>query len=429
VLTRPERTRRIGLAVTCAVLLLASIAPTAGAEPLRREGPPAGPAGNDRSRKVFDPRVTHEIAFEIAPEDLPKLQYGVDERVPARMTFDGRTLESVGVRLKHGFGSFRALDGKAGFSIKTDEFVDNRLLYGVARFTLGNAVFEPSFVTESLAYDVFRSNRIPAPRTALARVTLNGEAFGLYVMRETYDRRFLARHFSNPDGNLYEAPFDADVSDPRLELRTNEGRNDKSDIERLARVLATTPDDELLAAVGKLVDVDELFRYWAVEAIVGSWDGYVASSDFPVPVDDPSRVANSRPNNYYVYHDLGKNKLLVLPWGADASFGTGVRTGNPSEMKVLSPPKANATLAARLYALPGGPERLRAAIGDVLDHGWHPDALLARADGLAELVRANGLTSPREENTIADFEAALAARRRFVLERDAAVRAELGTTP
>jgi spore coat protein CotH len=263
----------------------------------------------------------------------------------------------------------------------------------------------------------------------LASATVNGEPFGLYVMRETYDRRFLARHFGNPDGNLYEAPFDVDVSDPRLELRTNEGRNDKSDIERLARVVATTPDDKLLAAVGRMVDLDEFFRYWAVEAVVGSWDGYVALSDLPVPVDDPSRIENSRPNNYYVYHDLGKDKLLVLPWGADASFGTGVRTGNPWETKVLSPPKANAKLAARLYSLPGGPERLRAAVTEVLDRGWHPDALVGRADGLAALVRADGLASPREENSLADFETAFAGRRRFVLEREAAVRAELAATP
>ena len=147
---RPQRARRIALTATCAALVLASTAPSVGTD-VRRDRPGAGPAENDRSRRVFDSRVTHEIAFEIAPEDLPKLQYGVDERVSARMTFDGRTLESVGVRLKHGFGSFRSLDQKAGFSIKTDEFVDDRLLNGVARFTLGNAVWEPSFVTESMS--------------------------------------------------------------------------------------------------------------------------------------------------------------------------------------------------------------------------------------------------------------------------------------
>ena len=61
----------------------------------------------------------------------------------------------------------------------------------------------------------------------------------------------------------------------------------------------------------------------------------------------------------------------------------------------------------------------------MLDHAWNTDALLARADSLAALVRANGLPASREQWTIDDFEAAFAQRRAFIADRDAAVRAEL----
>ncbi len=33
---------------------------------------------------------------------------------------------------------------------------------------------------------------------------MNGETFGLYVIRETYDERMLAQYFADPTGNLYE---------------------------------------------------------------------------------------------------------------------------------------------------------------------------------------------------------------------------------
>lgn len=64
------------------------------------------------------------------------------------------------------------MSGKPGFSIKTDEFVDDQELFGITRFTLGNALWDHSFVNEHLVYETFRAAGIPAPRTALARVTL-----------------------------------------------------------------------------------------------------------------------------------------------------------------------------------------------------------------------------------------------------------------
>ncbi len=83
----------------------------------------------------------------------------------------------------------------------------------------------------------------------------------------------------------------------------------------------------------------------------------------------------------------------------------------------------------RVYAQPGEPERFRAALTSVLDQAWHPEKLVARAHALAALVRANGLTSPREETTMATFEAALADRIAFINERAAAVRAQLAAAP
>jgi len=48
-------------------------------------------------------------------------------------------------------------------------------------------------VNEPLVYSVYEVAGIPAPRTALARVTVNGETFGIYVLRETYNHQDLAR--------------------------------------------------------------------------------------------------------------------------------------------------------------------------------------------------------------------------------------------
>jgi spore coat protein CotH len=409
--------------MTASFLAAAGVA-TSGALTGRTEAQ-AVTALPDPSRRLFDPSVVHAVSLKVAPADVPALAAGEHDRVPATMTVDGTTRRLTGVRLLGGSGS-RTLDGKPGFSVKVDEFVKDREVFGMRRFALGNSVGDASFVDEHVTYDVFRRAGIPAPRTALATVQVNGEPFGLYVLREAYDKEFLDRNFDDPDGNLYEASYGTDLSDPRLEPRTNENRNKKSDIAALKRVVDTTTDDAYPTAVGRLVDLPELFRYWAVEALTACWDGYVAQVYVPFANTDPAIVIGNRePNNYYAYHDPASGKFVVLPSGAEQSLGNGIEPAGAPAL-TFTAPKAGARTMARLEFLPGTGERLRSNITRVLDRAWDTDALLARADEIAALVRANGLTAPREERGIDEFELAFEARRSFIAQRVAAVRAELG---
>ena len=421
------RSRYACAAVT---LLLGASAVVMGATTgAQARAPIASKSSRDPSARLFDTSVAHEVSIEIAPDNVRLLGIS-DTRIPADLTFDGRTLRDVGIRFKQGLGSYRPITGKSAFSIETDEFVDDQQLFGVERFTLGNSVWDPSFVSEQLAYSVFRTAGIPAPRTTYANVRVNGEHFGLYVLRETYDKRFLERNFRDPEGNLYEAPFGVDISDTSMELRTNESRNDKSDIEELAAVVRDAPDSKFLASAADLVDLREFFTYWAVETIVTHWDGYVSLSWAPFfNLDNPARNDNYRPNNYYVYWDPQRGKFVILPHGADLTFGNALWSESGAATRAWSPPKEGSLFAVRVYSIPGGHERLRNRMLWVLDTVWDPEALLRETDALAALVRANGLTAGREETTMAEFEAALALRRAFIVERAPAVRAELAAIP
>jgi hypothetical protein len=331
----------------------------------------------------------------------------------------------AGVRLK-GFSQFQGLDQKPAFSIETDEFVDGVLLFDVDRFTLGNATWDHSFVAEQLVYELYRAAGVPAARTALARVTVNGETFGLYVMRETYDERWLEQYFADPSGNLYESPGGG--PDTVLELRTNERRDDTSDLAAIAEVVATASDDEYRTAIDAVVDVDELLTYWAIEALTAHWDGYAYDLTPPelVPDADPP-LANPYPNNFYAYHDPETGRFVLIPHGADLSFGLGAGFTydvDPST-PVLIRPKVDATIATRLWADPAFQVELADRIRWVLDEIWDVESLTARVDRFAELVRADGLTGTREFISMARFEDALAARKDFLTRRPEAVRAEL----
>ena len=383
------------------------------------------PSSSELPAVLFDQTVVHQVAMEISDDDLGSLDPPTDDRVPVDLTVDGVTADRAGVRLKQGSSQFQGLDAKPGFSIETDEFVDGLEVFGVDRFTLGNATWDRSFVAEQLVYELYRGAGIPAARTALARVRLNGEDLGLYVMRETYDERWLAQYFDDPTGNLYES---GGATDTVLELRTNKDRNDTSDLDAVAEVVATAPDEDFRGAIETLVDVDELLTYWAIEALTAHWDGYVYDITAPGRVPPPVRpVGNPWPNNFYSYHDPETDRFVFIPHGADLAFG--LRAGSNDDIDPTTPvlvaPKQRATIPARLWDAPAFRDELAERIEWVLDEIWDEQGLIERVDLLAGLVRADGLTGARESVTIAEFEDALADRKDFLTRRDDAVRVEL----
>jgi spore coat protein H len=378
------------------------------------------PAPPDESDQIFDQSFVHEIDLTVSPGDLAQLSPDNDLRVPCTFRFDGVVLEEVGVRLKTGAGSRRELTEKAGFSLKFDEFVNGQLLLGgVKKLTLGNAVEDDSFIAEQMAFEVFRAAGIPAPRTAYANVSVNGELFGLYVIREAIDKRFLAKNFADNEGNLYEGSFRVDVTDVDfLSLDTNEQANDRSDIIALSDAVFSAPAGQFTAQAETLVDLDEFFTYWAVEAVIYHWDGYAVAGDF-------GDFSCCSPNNYYVYHDPTSDRLLWLPHGADMTFGIHRQELGELFTNVFSAPDPRARFATRLFAEPGTQERLAAAVEGVLA-AWDTEALLAKADLLADLVRQEGFRADREETSREAFEQELALHRQFIAERKDIVLGQLG---
>jgi hypothetical protein len=318
------------------------------------------------------------------------------------------------VRLKEP-GSARPLGEKPGFSFKTNEFVKGRSLHGVKKFVFNNAVQDPSFLSEFMAYDLWRRAGVPARRAAHARVRLNGDYLGVYVVAESYEGGFLDRTFADDSGNLYEGAPGVDLTDVDvLELDTNTDENDRSDLLALAAVLREAPDDELAAALEGVLDVEGFLRYWAVEALLDHWDGYAGQNAH----EGASEIGLS-PNNYHAYHDPSTGLFSLLPWGADQCF---VRT----EASVLAPPHPHAILAQRCFAH----EDLRARYVDHLRAAlasWDPGAIEARLAAAYERIGGSVAEGDQQPSvTFASFHAAVAALREFLRARPATVLLQLG---
>ncbi|NOY25113.1 MAG: hypothetical protein GXP62_04485 [Oligoflexia bacterium] len=264
-------------------------------------------ADSDPSSLLFPQDDILDLDLYIDEDGLAALDADPFEYVQGGIGFDGVRLDGIGIRLK-GHASLRDLDGKAAFRVSMDAFGGHARLRGLENLTLNNMVQDPSLVHEHLSYMLFRQLGVPAPRTAYLRLSLNGEARGLYLNVETPDDHFLARWYANAEGNLYEGAGGQDLSladylDLDQDQSGDDDSDDRSELRALAELLAEAPDPSRVDELKALVDTDEIERMWAGEILLGQWDGYFYSA-----------------NNYRVYHDPSTGLLSMLPWGPDLTF-------------------------------------------------------------------------------------------------------------
>jgi hypothetical protein len=160
--------------------------------------------------------------------------------------------------------------------MKFNEFVKGQKLASLSKLLLNNAVQDPSFLHEHMAYELARKAGAAAPLTAHGIVTFNGQPYGLYVVREAINDDFMERNYGkeNQGGNLYETgDFIEDPNSPELKDEVEEMRT-RDDVREVSRVVKTTPDAQWVAAISAKLDIPSFLAGWAVEALVDHWDGY-----------------------------------------------------------------------------------------------------------------------------------------------------------
>ncbi|MEC8423722.1 MAG: CotH kinase family protein, partial [Myxococcota bacterium] len=276
----------------------------------------------------------------------------------ASVRLDGETFAPVEVRKKGFIGSLSTT--RPGLKVDLGEFEREWTFEGARRLTLNNAVSDDAVVRQCITYSAFADAGLPAPRCGFARVHVNGDDLGLYVNLEPIKEPFLARHWGDSSGNLYEgtlSDFGPGLSGT-LEPKTNEDETDRSDIEGLVDAL-DVDDADLLESLDEHLDLDQFFTHWAMEVITKHQDGYAANT-----------------NNFYIYADPSDGRFDFIPWGTDDTLSPYWWDGASSPRSVF----ATGHLANRLYEMDEGQERYLSRLQALLDGTWDEARLLARLD-------------------------------------------------
>ncbi|HUR47363.1 MAG TPA: CotH kinase family protein, partial [Candidatus Saccharimonadales bacterium] len=221
------------------------------------------------------------INIVIAPDEVAALHAHPRSYVKGTLEEGGVRYPNISVRLK-GNGSFQPLGKKPAFALKFHQVA----FHGERKILLNNSVQDRSYLCQPLGGEIFRSAGVPAPRTTFAQVFCNGQNLGLYVIVQAITKQFLAQHFTNSDGNLYEGS-NHDV-DERLEVDSSDKASEQADLKELASALKI-PDLSLrFKKLGALLDVDSFITFAAIEVLSVHRDGYSLDR-----------------NNFRIYHDPG----------------------------------------------------------------------------------------------------------------------------
>jgi len=299
---------------------------------------------NKKSDYIFDQDKLHTFELSLSQDALAKIDAdpAAEEYVEGSLSFEGETVENIGIRYKGSIGAFvgclsnRDWANPSGYKtctklsmkIKINWANSDDKFYGLKKLQFHSQNHDDSQMRERLGYWLYREMGVPAPRSIHARLIINGKFSGVYALTEQIDGRFTRFNFEDGTGNLYKEIWPLNSNgDPHSEseyinqLKTNEDENPSAEMIRsFAKEVATAPESELKSVIEKWMDIDEVMSYVAVDRTIRNDDGafhwYCGGG-------------GCAPHNFYWYEEPTEKSLHLIPWDLDNAFENIARNANP----------------------------------------------------------------------------------------------------
>jgi spore coat protein CotH len=284
----------------------------------------AVPASAQTADDLFNGQVLQRVDLLLHSADWAKLQENFLENdyYPADLTWNGQTVRNVGIRSR---GTGSRSRRKPGLRVDFDRYASDQTFLGLKSLVLDNLTQDSSGIHETTAMQLMTRMGIPAPREAHARLYVNNEYAGLYVIVESVDKRLLSRVFgvieedTQNDGYLYEfnwidewrLEYLGDGLGPykdRFDAKTKESKSDEEKwrpLETLVRLVNQTREDRLAEVIGPLFDLPGFMRYVATQNFLADSDGFLGTWGI---------------NNFYLYRLENRDQHVLIAWDTDVTF-------------------------------------------------------------------------------------------------------------
>ena len=255
---------------------------------------------------------------------------------------NGTMFYQVGIRPK-GNTSLSAIANddttdRYSFKLEFDHYVDGQTCFGLDKLILNNNYADATNLKEALIYDMYQYLGADASLYNYAKISVNGEYWGVYLALEGVEDSFQLRNYGTESGELYK-PESMDMgggnfqdrpdgmpegdAEPPGGMGRNSGGADlnytdedldsyetiwdgevtktsQADHERVVKALKNIAEGNDLETY---MDIDNLLRYMAVHV-------------FSVNEDS---LSGTMAHNYYLYESDGK--LNLIPWDYNLALG------------------------------------------------------------------------------------------------------------
>ena len=291
-------------------------------------------------KSLYDPAVLRTIflTFENNDWEAELAEFhNTDVEVPATLTVDGKTYPNVGVHFR-GMSSYMMVPpgSKRSFNVSMDLADPKQKLYGSKTLNLLNCHEDATFLSTALYSHVARQY-IPAPKSNVVKVVVNGESWGVYANVQQFNKEFLAENFKDAKGARWKVRgspmgggglefLGAKIDDYRRRYEIKSADDEKSwkALIALCRTLNATPPNELEAALKPMLDIDGVLWFLALDVALINCDGYwIRASDYSI-YRDSKGIFHAVPHDMNeAFRPAGGPGLMMRPMGSGGPPGEG----------------------------------------------------------------------------------------------------------
>lgn len=372
---------------------------------------------------VFETDSVENIYITLADDDWQDIIDNAEDKEDhtASVTYKDVTLENIAFRTKGNSTLSHVAtiqEGSAGYSrfsfkIDTNEYVSGQKLLNMKKLNFNNNYNDPSYMRETISYNVMRELGLAAPRTSYVNLYVNGELHGLYTMVEQVNDEFLEENFSGSNGDLYK-PDDADneglvghdlvwidaayASYTAVELKTNSDTTEHTALMNFLYEINNGND------YNSVLDSDAMLLYLAASTVMSNLDSYQGTLS----------------HNYYLYEQ--DDLFSIIPWDFNESFGTfTMGCGDVTELYIDEPTQGALSERPLIAALLSSDENLQtyhANISALINEGGLDPAVISEEINAFEtLISTSVANDPSAFYSHSQFESGLVELLGFATDR------------
>jgi len=271
---------------------------------------------------LFDDSVLHEIQVRMDPNDWKSIHERYLENTYYRCEFvwRGIVVPNVGVRSR-GSGTRNAIKPSLAFDFS--RYTSSQRFLGLKSLVTRNFAHDVSMIHEHLSMKLFERMGLAYQRTSHARLYVNGEYHGVYLLVEPVDSRYLRTHFGEDNGYLFEFNWNGNPyrfeylgEDPALyvpglfEPKTHEDSPEPEKLIAMIRDINQANDEQFLDTMARHLDLRVFLTHVAVEQYLSEFDGLLGFAGMA---------------NFYLYRRAADSQWQFIVWDKDNTFHDFVR--------------------------------------------------------------------------------------------------------